>query len=349
MTYKKGIKMSKKDKSIRVKLIANPNAGNTSDGIDKLELVKDYLKKNGLKIDVVLAGPEEKATSIACRAVNKGYKTIIVMGNDSIIEAVMRGMVGSKVRLGIIPIGEENHISKSLDIPQKLEDACDLIVSNNTIKLDMGQVKTRKGKKFIFFENVTIGLPAAIYHDATRVTINKLSRLEAIATTFTQQKNKPTFFLTFNGENKIEAETMVVMVSNASVSWKNSTVPPKVSLQDGLLDVYTYPDFSGTELLGYYAAMMDGGYSGNAKVQHYQVNKLKVKTSPKLEVIIDGTALCKGRVTIKVCPRALRIITAKKSPNLKNIRGDATETIVPKPVSLKSKKQHLLKSTTLSR
>ena len=117
-----------------------------------------------------------------------------------------------------------------------------------------------------------------------------------------------------NDESKIEVETMLVMVSNTPVFGKNFLVAPEASLQDGLLDISVYPDFSKVELLRYYAAVMDGGYSGDGKVQHYQARKLKVKSSPKLDVMADGVALGRGTVTIKVRPGALRVITNEKSP-----------------------------------
>jgi diacylglycerol kinase family enzyme len=104
-------------------------------------------------------------------------------------------------------------------------------------------------------------------------------------------------------------------------------------LQDGLLDVSVYPDFSKLELIRYYAAVMDGGYSGNGKVQHYQARKLKVKASPKLDVMADGVALGRGTVTIKVRPGALRVIAAEKNPGFGIPPKDVIE-IQPVPVSL---------------
>ena len=202
--------MSKKNKSIRVKLIANPGAGKAPDAANNLKLVTGYLEKNGLKVNVALAKPKEKATPIARRAVKDGYKIVIAMGGDGTIEAVMRGMVGSKVRLGIVPTGTENNIAKSLGIPKDLEEACALIASDNTLKLDMGQVTTKKGKKFLFFEMATIGLAAAIYPDAIKVASSKLSRIKATALTLIHQETRPKIFLTLNDESKIEVETMSV-------------------------------------------------------------------------------------------------------------------------------------------
>jgi diacylglycerol kinase (ATP) len=342
ISKEEGAEMSKKIKPIRVKLIANPGAGKASASADNLKLVIDYLKKNGLKVDVAFAQPKEEATPIARKAIKDGYEIVIAMGGDGTIEAVMRGLIGSKVRLGIVPTGTENNIAKSLGVPKDLREACALIASDNMLKLDVGQVKTRKGKKFIFFEMATIGLSAAIYPDANKVASGKLSSIKATAMTFIHQETRPKVFLTLNDESKIEVETMLVMVSNTPVFGKNFLVAPGASLQDGLLDISVYPDFGKVELLRYYAAVMDGGYSGNGKVQHYQARKLKVKASPKLDVMADGVALGRGTITIKVRPGALRVITTEKSPSLESPQEDAPETIVP--VSPTVEKDHLEES-----
>ena len=324
--------MSKKNKPVRVKLIANPGAGKASNAADNLKLVIGYLEKNGLKADVAFAKPKEEATPIARKAIKDGYKTVIAMGGDGTIEAVMRGMMGSKVRLGIVPAGTENNIAKSLGIPKDLEEACALIASDNILKLDLGQVTTRKGKKFVFFEMATIGLSAAVYPDANKAASGKLSSIKSTAMTFIHQETRPRIFLTLDDESKIEVETMLVMVSNTPVFGKNFLVAPGASFQDGLLDISVYPDFGKVELIRYYAAVMDGGYSGDGKVQNYQARKIKVKSSPKLDVMADGVELGKGTVKIKVRKNALRVITAEKTPRFGIPPNDAVETR-PAPVS----------------
>lgn len=335
--------MSKKDKVIDVKLIVNPGAGKASNAADNLKLVVGYLEKNGLKVDVAFAKPKEKATSIARKAIKDGYKTVVAMGGDGTIEAVVRGMIGSKARLGIVPTGTENNIAKSLGIPKDLQEACALIASDNMLKLDVGQVTTRKGKKFIFFEMATIGLSAAVYPDANKAASGKLSSIKAAAMTFIHQESRPTVSLTLDNESKIEVETMLVMVSNTPVFGKNFLVAPEASLQDGLLDISVYPDFGKVELIRYYAAVMDGGYSGDGKVQHYQARKLKIKASPKLDVMADGVALGKGTVKIKIRPGALRVITVEKNPGFGIPWKDAGE-IQPVSVSLTVGKNHRTES-----
>ena len=133
--------MSKKQKNIRAKLIANPGSGTSSDRGKLLEQVTRSLKELGVKVDVVVAKPKEKAIPIARKAVKEGYKLIIAMGGDDTIEAVIRGMAGSKARLGIIPVGTANNLAKSFGIPEDVEQVCALIASGHFRKLDMGQVK----------------------------------------------------------------------------------------------------------------------------------------------------------------------------------------------------------------
>jgi diacylglycerol kinase (ATP) len=340
--------MSKKNKSKRVKLIANPGAGKSSEAAKNLQLVLLSLENLGVKADVALARPKEKATPIARQAVKDGYRTVIAMGGDGTLEAVMRGIVGSKVHLGIIPEGTENNIAKSLGIPLNLEQACALITSDNTRKLDVGQVKTSKGRKFSFFEMASVGLSAAMYPSSAKVAGGKISAIKDAALVLIHQETRPNVFLTLDDESKIEVETMLVMVSNTPVFGKKFLVAPNASLQDGLLDISVYQDFSKAELLGYYAKVMDGGYSGDGKVQRYQARKVKVKSSPKLKVMADGVELGRGTVTIKMLPGALRVITAEKSPGLVILKDDGSK-MIPVPVPTPVENDHHNKIRTLPR
>ena len=316
--------MSKKKKPVQVKLIVNPGAGKADYAAKNMKLVMGYLEKNGLKVNVAYARPKEEATRIARRAVKEGYKIVIAMGGDGTIEAVMRGMVESKARLGIIPAGTMNNVALSLGIPKDLEEACALIASDTTINLDVGQVKTSKGKKMIFFEMATIGLSADIHPYANKVAGGKLSSLKDAALTFLHKETNPKFYLTMNDESKISVETMMVMVSNTPFFGKNFLVARQASLQDNLLDISIYPEFSKVELVGYFAAVMNGGYFGDKKIQHYQARKVKVKASPKQKVMADGIVLGKGTATIKILPGALRMITPEEGKREEKAPNDTT-------------------------
>ncbi len=324
--------MSKKEKMIYAKLIANPGAGKPEESAKQLELATHYLQENGIKVDVALAKPKEEATPLAKQAVRDGYKIVIAMGGDGTLEAVLRGMVGRKARLGIIPTGTKNNMAKSLGIPETIEEACSLIASKNTHKLDVGRVRVKKGKKLYFFELTAIGLVAALYPKAKKLADGKLSDLKDAALTLLHHEPEAKVYLTLDDESKIEIKAILVVVSNAPMFGDNFLVAPNASLTDGLLDISVYPNFSKAELIAYYAKIRDEGYSANEKVQRYRARKIEIKASPKMEVMADGVMLGKGKVEIKSHPGSLWIITPDGSAAPTAIEKNVSEAL-PAPVS----------------
>ncbi len=319
--------MPKKNKPIRAKLIANPGAGDVLEAASRLEQVTRYLMDYGLKVDVALAHPKKEAIPIARKAVKDGYDVVIAMGGDGTIGVVIRGIAGSKVRLGIIAAGTENDIARSLGIPEDLKEACALIASGHTRKLDLGQISTKKRKKFYFFMVAAIGLTATLYPLISEVPEGKYSGVMDALKTFLKYKSKPTVFLTLDDESKIEVETMLVTIANTPITGVKNLVAPDASMEDGLLDIAVYPDFSKAELLSYFVRTAHEGSTPDGRIQRYRARKIKVKTSPKLDVAAEGILLGKGIAWIKVLPKALRVIAPEPGPGTEKPLEKATKEL----------------------
>jgi len=174
-----------------------------------------------------------------------------------------------------------------------------------------------------------IGLVAALYPKANKLSDGKLANIKDVALTLIHHEPEPTVYLTLDDESKIEVKTMLVVVSNAPMFGANFLVAPDASLADGLLDVSIYPGFSKTELLAYYAKIRGEGYSANDKVQRYRARKLEVKASPKMEVMADGVMLGKGKVEIKSRPGSLWIITPDEGAAPATIEKNVSEQLPP--------------------
>jgi diacylglycerol kinase (ATP) len=300
--------MSNNDEAGRVKLIANPGAQEGQGATAKLEQGTRYLLDHGLNVDVALAHPIKEAIPIAKRAVKMGYSTVIALGGDGTIGAVIRGIMGSQVHLGIIPAGTENDIAKSLGIPEDLNEACALIASDHTRALDVGQISTKEKKKFYFFMVTAVGLTATIYPDIKDVPHGDFSNIKDAVMTFLQFQHSPKVFLTLDDESKIEVETMLVTVANTPMIGVKNLVAPEASMEDGLLDIAVYPGFSKAELLAYFAGTAHEGTVPDGKIQRYRARKIRIKTSPKLDIAAEGILLGKGTAKIKLLPGALQVI-----------------------------------------
>lgn len=324
--------MSKRDYAGRVKLIANPGSGDATEATARLEQVTRILLNQGLDVDVALARPVRKMVPIAKKAVKKGYSTVIAMGGDGTISAVIRGIVGSDVQFGIIPAGTSNDIAASLGIPEDLDEACNLIASGHTRKLDLAQISTKKKKKFVFFMVTTVGLSTELYPHIKDVPHGDLSNIKDAVLTLLHAKPDPTVYITLDNESKIKVRTMLVTITNTPVIGAKNLVAPNASMEDGLLDIAVYPDFTKAELLAYFARSANQREIPDGKIQRYRARKIKLKTEPKLEIAAEGIVLGKGKAKIKVLPRALKIIAPKPGTGAEKPLPESQEEI-PAPVS----------------
>ena len=300
--------MSKDHAAGRAKLIVNPGAGKMLASSKILEQVTQALLAHGIPVDVALAHPTREAVPIVKKAVKRGYSTVIAMGGDGTISAVIRGLAGSEAHLGIIAAGTENDIATSLGIPEDIQEACALIASDHTRELDLAQISTRKKKKFVFFMVATVGLTSTLYPDVKDVPHGDLSNIKDAALTFFHAKSDPKVFLTLDDESKLEVETMLVTVTNTPVIGAKNLVAPDASTEDGFLDIAVYPNFSKAELLAYFAKTAHERPTPDGKIQRYRARKLKIKTDPKLDIAAEGILLGRGKAKIKILPRALRVI-----------------------------------------
>lgn len=324
--------MSNKNKNLRIKLIANPGAGDPKKSAARLEEVTKCLLDHGLKVDVALAKPKNEAIPIAKKAIKDGYDVIIAMGGDGTIGAVIRGVARSKVRLGIIPAGTENDIALSLGIPEDMEKACEIIAAGNTRKLDLGRLSTKKTKKFYFFMVSAIGLTATIFPLIKEVPEGRLGGIKDGLMTLLKFKSAPVVNLTLDDESKIEVETMLVTIANTPVIAMKNLVAPEASMDDGLLDIAVYPGFSKAELVSYFIKTAKQGQTPDGRIQRYKAKKIKVQTKPKLDVAAEGIILGKGTAKIKLLPRALRVLAPKIGKGAEKKPKEITKAL-PEPVS----------------
>jgi diacylglycerol kinase (ATP) len=325
--------MTNSDFKGRVKLIANPGSGDALEASTRLEQVTRFLLDLGVNVDVALAHPVKEAVPIAKKAVKNGYSTVIAMGGDGTVSAVVRGIAGSDVHLGIIAAGTENDIATSLGIPEDLKQACELIASDHIRELDLAQISTKENKKFVFFMVVTVGLSSTLYPDIKDVPHGDLSNIKDAFLTFLHAKPDPKIYLTLDDESRIEVESMLVTITNTPVIAAKNLVAPDASMEDGLLDVAVYPGFSKAELLAYFAKSANQRETPDGKIQRYRARKIKIKTEPKLAIAAEGIMLGEGKARIKVLPQALRVIAPEPGTGAEKPLAE-TQQELPEPVSI---------------
>src|SRR5690606_4924504 len=102
------------------------------------------------------------ATDLARDAVAAGVDLVIAAGGDGTVHEVACGLVGSPVRLGILPFGTVMNVARALGVPHDLEQAARVIRDGRVVRMDVGKAVTRTRQAY-FVELAGIGVDAGVF------------------------------------------------------------------------------------------------------------------------------------------------------------------------------------------
>ncbi len=159
----------------RVIVIMNKGSGR-QDGQSRIEKISTRFADHGIQVDFIEFKPGDKLQKVAFDAAKRSPEaTIIACGGDGTISGVATGLSGTGSQMGIIPAGTFNYYARSLDLPEVVEDAVDVIAQGHTRPTDLAKINDQ-----VFLNNASIGAYAAILQ--TREGIyKKWGRSRAIA------------------------------------------------------------------------------------------------------------------------------------------------------------------------
>lgn len=145
-------------------LIFNPKTGRYGARRPaQLESLCDYLRVHDVAVEQVSTKGPGDATKIAARAAVDGFNEVVVCGGDGTINEVLQGIIGTKLRLAILPRGTGNVLAGELQLPLNARGAMEVIARGRTRKLHLGcAIDEATGAKRYFFLMAGIGLDAEV-------------------------------------------------------------------------------------------------------------------------------------------------------------------------------------------
>lgn len=145
-------------------LISNPKTGRYgSRRAPQLNKVCDYLRDQGIEIELVVTTGPGDATRLAASATEKGFNEVLVSGGDGTINEVLQGMIGTGPRLGILPTGTGNVLARELKLPLKSAQAVEVIARGLTRRIYAGcAIDETFGTRRYFLLMAGIGLDASV-------------------------------------------------------------------------------------------------------------------------------------------------------------------------------------------
>ncbi|MEO0376225.1 MAG: diacylglycerol kinase family protein [Cyanobacteria bacterium P01_A01_bin.17] len=305
----------------RARLIINPASGDDQPNPMKLPDIVAALEAAKIRADLIFTQPDISPTEVAKQAIEEGYDLVIAGGGDGTVNQVAAGLLRAPIPLGILPIGTYNNLARSLHIPTDIAAACKVLSQGQVRSIDVGQAKDR-----YFFEAAGVGLDALLFPVSEEIKGGRWGRIvQAIRLTFGYRPRR--LHLVFPGSvgcsgtsrrfrrgrliSKLRRSALLMVVANASYYGAGLAIAPDAIIDDGLLTIKVFRNFSKWELIRHFWAISNGQYRYSPKIETYLAAEVRCSSKAELPVHADGYSLGTLPVTLKVLKHALKVIVPR--------------------------------------
>ncbi|MEP7200666.1 MAG: diacylglycerol kinase family protein [Chloroflexota bacterium] len=293
------------DQPLNAKLIFNPSAGSVAESEAQLAELLTQLQTVNIAAEVYLVRPNGRITAVVANAVRRSLPLVIVAGGDGTIDLAARALVGTGTTLGIIPTGTRNNIARSLNIPSAIPEAVALLRHGQRLAMDVGQAISNDHRSY-FVEAGAVGLGAALYTAADGLQKGDLGHVGDLLAAFATHAMSHVD-ITLDDDPPLTAEAHMVLVVNTPYLAANVQLAPDIALDDGQLDVFIYANLNKLDLIGY-ALNVATGTPQDTRIQHYRAQRVRIRTTPPLSVLVDGYAFGEGDLQVTIRPHALNVM-----------------------------------------
>ena len=263
-------------------LIINPTSGGEK-ALDYKEKLENKAKEYFEYVETKITEKAKDATVFAEEASKEKYEAVIVFGGDGTVNEVISGIAEKDYipKLGIIPGGTGNLITKLLEISQDIDEAIDQLDFNKTNSIDIG-----KANKSYFGYIFSVGsLPEAI-HNVEIEDKTKYGVLAYAINTIKSVIKDEVFNIkieTENGSYEGEASQVLVLLSNYYADKKIFE-----ENKDGYANILILKNASIISKLSLIPDLLKGDIVENDNIEYIRAKDITISSDAKLESDIDG-------------------------------------------------------------
>lgn len=266
----------------KILFIINPIAG----GRKKYHLpdmIKNTLEREKFEVHIGFTSYKGHAQTISQEAVKAGFDVVVAVGGDGSVNEVASPLVGSPVKLAILPTGSGNGLAIKLGIPLDIQAALQRINRNYIVPIDVGTMNER-----YFFSTAGMGFEALIVYDFADTKVRGIVGYadKVIRRLFNYEAE--TYTVAYNGLTRQEKAFIITFGNSGMYGYGVGLTARQSRMDDGLLEMAVMRDFprwKAAYLLGM-AAQGKANRLGEVKIA--LVKEAVVTTQRPLFTQIDG-------------------------------------------------------------
>ncbi|MFQ6015717.1 MAG: diacylglycerol/lipid kinase family protein [Anaerolineae bacterium] len=300
-------------------MIFNPVAGQRDIRRD-LQQAMAYLRGQDWQLDLRETRERGEGVGYAEEARELGYEVVVAAGGDGTINEVVNGLAGTRVAVGVLPVGTGNVWALEMGIPtwtplrrQHLIEAAKILIDGQVRTVDLGLVNDR-----YFLLWVGVGLDAEITREVEIEQQDMKRRLGSFAYGIAAVVVALSFVgtratIVIDGR-ELRQWVLLVLVSNTQLYAKMFRVAAGARLDDGLLDLCLFRGQGILSTLRHVVSVVTQQQIQDPEAEFYQAKRVSIRTAKPLPVQVDGEPMGTTPLDIKVIPQALRVIVPRDIP-----------------------------------
>nr|WP_188110353.1 diacylglycerol kinase family protein [Streptococcus sp. 53] len=287
-------------------LIINPTSGGEK-ALDYKEKLENKAREYFDDVETKITQKAKDATNFAEEAARERYESILVFGGDGTVNEVISGIAERDYipKLGIIPGGTGNLITKLLEINQDIDGAIEELDFNLTDKIDIGKAN---GHYFGYIFSIG-SLPEAI-HNVEIEDKTKFGILAYAVNTMKSVMTDQVFNIkveTENGNYLGEASHVLVLLTNYFADKKIFE-----ENKDGYANILILKDASIFSKLSLIPDLLKGDLVENENIEYIKARTIKISSDIELESDVDGDKSDNLPVDIKVLGQNIEVYSVPK-------------------------------------
>ncbi len=290
-----------------VKVIYNPAAGRANQA-KILPRLQEALQNAGLDYQIAVTEHRQHATELAQQAAVDKWPRVAVAGGDGTINEVVNGLLqveGERPQLGLLPLGTANDLTKTLEIPTSLSEACQKLAQSTSRRIDVGQVN-----QHYFVNNSAIGLEPLVTMQQERLrwlggSVRYIvAAMQSIVTARFWEVHLDWLSGVYEGP------VLLISVGNSPRTGGFFFMTPQAEVSDGLFDFVYGIKMSRWQMVNLLPRTMNGSHIRHPLVIYRRAETINIRVEPTTPIQADGEIIetAANEITYQILPDYLEVV-----------------------------------------
>ena len=254
------------------------------------------------------------ARSLARKAVEEGFETIVAAGGDGTVNEVVNGIGDApegflRARLGVLPMGTVNVFARELGIPSKPKEAWRVIDAGIERLIDLPSAQFLEGSNHqsrAFAQLAGAGLDARAVELVNWQLKKKLGVVAYIVAVLQAYAGRTHQIRVETAQGSHSGEA--VLIGNGHLYGGNHPIFHRARLDDGLLDICIFRRLNARTLAQASLAILTGNWHKVSGIDYLQSRDFRLQAEHPTPLELEGDSAGQLPAHFHITPHRVRVL-----------------------------------------